>query len=96
MKVQVLMIDDHPPIIEGYKSILSFNPYGYILEVTEAYSCESAYKRIIRAEQSFDIIFLDLTLPSYIEKKINSGDDLIPLMRKYHPNATIAILTTHT
>ena len=29
MELQVLMVDDHPPIIEGYKSILSFNSFGY-------------------------------------------------------------------
>ncbi len=90
------MIDDHPPIIEGYKSILSFNPHGYILETTEAYSCETAYKAIIDVEHPFDIIFLDLNLPAFPEKKINSGDDLIPLIRRHHANAKIVVLTSHT
>ena len=51
MELQVLMVDDHSPIIEGYKSILLFNPYGYVLNTTEAYSCEMAYHAIIEAKQ---------------------------------------------
>jgi len=90
------MIDDHPPIIEGYKSILSFNPQGYELETTEAYVCETAYNAIVNAESQFDMVFLDLTLPPFPEKKINSGDDLIPLLRRYHPKAIIAVLTSHS
>lgn len=96
MNVQVLMIDDHPPIIEGYKSILSFNPHGYVLNTTEAHSCEAAYGTIVNAREQFEIVFLDLTLPPYPEKKLYSGDDLIPVVRKHHPGARIAVLTSHS
>ncbi len=96
MKVQVLMVDDHPPIIEGYKSILSYNPHGYVLDTTEAYSCEAAYNTIVNAKQSFEIVFLDLTLPPYAEKKLHSGDDLIPIIRKHQPDAKIVVLTSHS
>jgi two-component system response regulator NreC len=96
MELQVLMVDDHPPIIEGYKSILSFNPHGYVLDTTEAYSCESAYNTIISAKQSFEIVFLDLTLPPYAQKNLYSGEDLIPVVRKYHPQAKIIVLTSHS
>ena len=96
MELQVLMVDDHPPIIEGYRSILSFNSFGYILNTTAAHSCEGAYNEILQAKYPFDIVFLDLTLPPYPEKNLNSGDDLIPIVRKYHPNAKIVILTSHS
>jgi two-component system response regulator NreC len=96
VEIQVLMVDDHPPIIEGYKSILSFNPNGYVLNTTAAYSCESAYHTIINAKQSFEIVFLDLTLPPFAEKNLNSGEDLIPVVKKYHPQAKIIVLTSHS
>jgi two-component system, NarL family, response regulator NreC len=96
MEVNVLMVDDHPPIIEGYKSILSFNPFGYRLNTTTAYSCESAYNTITNAKTPFEVIFLDLTLPPYIERKLYSGEDLIPIVRKYHPEAKIIVLTSHS
>ncbi len=96
MKVQVLMVDDHPPIIEGYKSILSFNTYGYKLETVAAYSCEAAYAALTNARQQFEVVFLDLTLPPFIEKNLHSGEDLIPVVRKYHPESKIVVLTSHS
>lgn len=96
MELQVLMVDDHPPIIEGYKSILAYNPYGYVLNTTEAYSCEAAYKAIVKAEEQFDLVFLDLTLPPYPEKNLNSGEDLVAVAKKYHPQAKVVVLTSHS
>lgn len=96
MKVTVLMIDDHPPIIEGYKSILSFNPYGYAVATTSAHSCEMAYEVITTTETFFDIVFLDITLPPYPEKQLYSGQDIIALVRHYLPKSKIVILTSHT
>jgi DNA-binding NarL/FixJ family response regulator len=95
MELQVLMVDDHPPIIEGYRSILAHNPFGYILNTTKAHSSEAAYNLLFEAKRSFDIVFLDMTLPPYSEKNINTGDDLVPIIRKQHPNAKILILTSH-
>ena len=96
MELQVLMVDDHPPIIEGYKSILSFNSFGYRLNTTAAHSCESAYNFITDEKQAFDIVFLDVTLPPFPEKKLASGEDLVPIVRRHHPNAKIIILTSHS
>jgi DNA-binding NarL/FixJ family response regulator len=96
MEVKVLMVDDHPPIIEGYKSILSYNPFGYYINTTSAYSCEAAYKLITTTATPFDVVFLDITLPPYPEKKINSGEDLVAVVRKHLPNSKIVILTSHS
>lgn len=96
MELQVLMVDDHPPIIEGYKSILSFNTFGYQLNTTAAHSCEGAYNIIVDVKNPFDVVFLDLTLPPYPEKKIASGEDLVPIVKRYQPNAKIIILTSHS
>ncbi len=95
MELQVLMVDDHPPIIEGYRSILAYNSFGYTLNTKTAHSCEEAYNVIFQVKHPFDIVFLDLTLPPFFEKNINTGDDLIPVVRKQHPNAKIVILTSH-
>lgn len=96
MKVQVLMVDDHPPILEGYRAILSYNPHGYELETISAHSCETAYEVLVNAKQSFEVVFLDVTLPPFPERKLFSGDDLIPLVRMYHPEAKIVVLTSHS
>ena len=96
MELQVLMVDDHPPIIEGYKSILSFNTYGYVLNTIAAFNCENAFNAIVEEKRSFDVVFLDLTLPPCFEKGLNSGEDLIPVVKKYHPKAKIIMLTSHS
>lgn len=97
MDLKILMIDDHPPIIEGYKIILSQNEFGYKITTSTANDCETAYNIITNtvASESFDLVFIDITLPSYSEKSIYSGEDLIPIIRKYQPNTKIVVLTSH-
>lgn len=97
MHVNLLIVDDHLSIIEGYKSILSFNKSGYSIETTAATSLEKAFKIITQEPKPilFDIVFVDFTLPEYAEQKLFTGEDLIPVIKKHLPNAKIAILTSH-
>lgn len=95
--VNILMIDDHPSMIEGYKSILSFNDLGLQINTTPAYNCETAYHLIAAEEnrEAFDMAFVDLSLPPYLEKNMKSGEDLALLIRKKIPNCKVVILTSH-
>lgn len=97
MEVKILMIDDHPAIIEGYKSILELNTEEYIFEISTANNCEEAYTIISDAKNAnyFDLVFLDYSIPSYPEKKIQNGEDLGVLIRKQMPNTKIIMLTAH-
>lgn len=96
MEVNVLMIDDHKLIIEGYKSILSFNPHGYEIKTKQALNCESAYELITTTTDHFDLVTIDYTMPAYPEKCIQNGSDLIPLVKKHLPESKIMMLTTHS
>ena len=91
------MIDDHPSMIEGYKSILSFNDLGLRIITTPAYNCESAYNIIDKTSvsEAFDFAFVDLSLPPYLEKNIKSGEDLALLIKNKFPDCKIVILTSH-
>ena len=95
--LHILMIDDHPSMIEGYKSILSFNDLGLRIITTPAYNCESAYNIIDKTSvsEAFDFAFIDLSLPPYLEKKIKGGEDLALLIKNKFPNCKIVILTSH-
>ena len=95
--LHILMIDDHPSMIEGYKSILSFNDLGLRITTTPAYNCESAYNIIDSTPvfKAFDFAFVDLSLPPYLEKNIKSGEDLALLIKNKFPNCKIVILTSH-
>lgn len=96
MRLNVLMIDDHPPIIEGYKSILSYNDKGYTFLTTTAFTSESAYETITTSETTFHLAVVDITLPPFPEKKITSGEDLIPIIKKHHPSCKIIVITSHS
>lgn len=98
MNLNVLMVDDHPPIIEGYKSILSYNTFGYNLNTIAAYNCETAYFIITEKLKpiAFDIVFVDVTLPPFREKNIESGEDLALLVKEHLPGTKIIMLTSHT
>lgn len=96
-KVSILIIDDHPLQIEGYKTVLNFNQISKQIEVVPAYDIGTAHQ-IITSESSigrFDIIILDWSLPPYPEMKINSGEDVAILIQKHLPEAKIMVITSH-
>ncbi|WP_262494798.1 hypothetical protein [Flavobacterium columnare] len=33
MDIRILIVDDHPSMIEGYKVILSYNDFGYNIDI---------------------------------------------------------------
>lgn len=98
MKVRLLIIEDHPAMIAGYKSILAFNKCGFDIDITTTDSCSSAYKILTNPSPliDFDVIFLDVILPPDEEHKIFSGEDLALVARKYLPLSKIIMLTSHT
>ena len=50
MVVRILMIDDHPVMIEGYKAMLALNKEQYGIETISAFNCEEAYNLIINPD----------------------------------------------
>jgi DNA-binding NarL/FixJ family response regulator len=96
--IRVLMIDDHPLQIEGYKTVLNYNEIGKHIEVVPVYDSFTAYQ-IITAEMSvgrFDLVFLDWSLPPYEEMDIISGEDLAELIKKHMPQTKIMLMTSHS
>ena len=95
--VQLLMVDDHPFILQAYKNTLNgFKKEEYEIICTEANSGESGYEAIEKSLINYDIAFFDITIPSYTEKGIESGVDLALLMRKKMPDCKIILLTMHS
>ena len=97
--VRVLMVDDHPFIIEAYKNaIKGYNTKGlYEFTVTQAKDCKTGYEAIINEDNAqFDIAFFDLSMPTYEEKGIHSGEDLALLIKERMPACKIILLTMHS
>lgn len=97
MSIKILIVDDHPLQIEGYKSILQYNLDNLEIETTVCYNCKEAYNIIANTEAPlhFDLVLLDRSLPAYPEKNIYSGEDLALLFRTNFPKTKIMILTSH-
>jgi DNA-binding NarL/FixJ family response regulator len=98
IKNNILIVDDHPFIIQGYKNAITrYNPSKYEFLISEAKDCESAYNLITNADTvAFDIAFLDISMPPYEEKGLYSGEDLAKLILKVMPNCKIILLTMFT
>ncbi len=97
--LNILIVDDHPMTVNGYVNVLSEEEFeGYTLNFTKALDCEQAYNYIVNNNdgKSFDIAYLDLSLPPYPEKNIFSGLDLGVLLRNTIPDCIVIILTMHS
>jgi DNA-binding NarL/FixJ family response regulator len=96
-KINIIIVDDHPFIIEGYKNAInSYSPDDYEFSITQANNCRSAYDIIVDPENKFDIAFFDISMPSYEEKNIHSGEDLAKLIKETMPECKVVLLTMHT
>ena len=94
----ILIVDDHPFIIEGYKNAITrYNPKEFEFFISQAKDCKSAYDIITNPDTIvFDIAFLDISMPPYEEKGIYNGEDLAKLINEFMPTCKIILLTMYT
>lgn len=92
----ILMVDDHPMIIEGYQNTLQATrkPHQH-LKIDKASTCDMANELIRKSADTdpYDICFFDIRLPASEDGLITSGEDLAKIARTYLPNAKVVILT---
>lgn len=95
--IKILMVDDHPMIIEGYQNtLLATSKPNQHLQIDIANDCDMANTLILKAAKvssPYDICFFDISLPVSSDGQITSGEDLAKIARTYLPNAKIVILT---
>lgn len=93
---KILMIDDHPMIIEGYQNtILSIKSNKQEFDIDIASNCDMALEFIQKSlkNKPYDILFVDIRIPPSSDGMITSGEDLAKYARKVLPGAKIIILT---
>lgn len=97
---KVLLIDNHPLILEIYE--IALNKASLVIdntafEIETAENSEIAMQKIGLASKSdgFDIIFLDIKLPPSDDGKILSGEDIGIKINELLPNSKIIVLTTY-
>ncbi|ULC60090.1 response regulator [Flaviramulus sp. BrNp1-15] len=95
-KIKILMIDDHPMIIEGYQNTLLFTKKdNQELHIDIANNCDEAIMYMDKSlqEKPYDVLFVDISLPPSTDGQMSSGEDLAEYARKILPKAKIIILT---
>lgn len=88
------MVDDHPPILDGYRLLMENDCNGYDLEFDRAYDCEQSLEAIrLNAETPFQIILLDINLPPSKKYGLANGEDLGLRIRR-ESDSRIVVLTS--
>lgn len=95
--IRILMIDDHPMIIEGYQNTLLFTKKEHqVLDIDIANNCDEAVAfmdKSVKNNNPYNVLFVDISLPPSKDGKMNSGEDLAIYARDILPKAKIIILT---
>mgnify|MGYP000474398651 CR=1 FL=1 len=94
--INILMVDDHPIIIEGYQNtLMATKNDDQVLVIDTANNCDTANELLQKAskEKPYDVCFFDISLPSSSDGSITSGEDLAKIARDILPNAKIIIVT---
>jgi DNA-binding NarL/FixJ family response regulator len=94
--INILLVDDHPIIIEGYQNVLmATKDDNQTLVIDTANNCDTAVIMIERASKGihYDVCFFDISLPASEDGKYASGEDLALLAKRVLPKAKVVILT---
>ncbi|MCB0448019.1 MAG: response regulator transcription factor [Gelidibacter sp.] len=94
--IRILMVDDHPIIIEGYQNtLMATKRDDQTLIIDTANDCDTANLLMQKSvkEIPYDVLFFDIRLPGSKDGKIGSGEDLGIIAKDILPNAKIIILT---
>ena len=95
MNLKVLLVDDHIGMTDYYKS--EFNYVNRNFEIKTANTLKDAYFLLFDEDQNnFDLAVLDVSMPSFIEKKINDGEDLAKLIKVKFPKVKIIFITGYS
>ena len=94
--INILMVDDHPIIIEGYQNtLMATKNDDQTLIIDTANDCDTANILMRRAarEKPYDVLFFDISLPASSDGSLTSGEDLAKLSKQLMPQAKVIILT---
>lgn len=100
MAWNILVIDDHPMIIDGYERALkqiSKESGKYKFTIHSAKNSDAAIELIelSKTGKLFDIVFLDIKIEPSSDGKILSGEDIGELLRKNFKDIRIIVGTTY-
>lgn len=96
--LNLLIVDDHPMIVDGYCAIFNNLVEGYNFNIYCAYNSEEAFKIIdqnSKLKNKIDIALIDVSLPPYKDEKILCGGDLAKVFKEKYPSSKVIMITMH-
>jgi DNA-binding NarL/FixJ family response regulator len=96
--MNILIVDDHPLIVDSYVTLLSAIESNENTNFHLAYNCKLAYEKInfLKASDTpLDVAFIDVNLPPYEEMNLRSGDEIGSLVKQRFPDCSLVIISMH-
>lgn len=91
-EINMLMVDDHHMILEGYENVLSRSSVKDVqLNIDKADECDLAWEKI--GSGDYHVVMLDINFPVSESSKFLSGEDLGIKIKKEYPEIKLIILT---
>lgn len=94
--INILLVDDHPIIIEAYSNSINIfkeKNKEFSIKIDSATNCDSCLLNL--NSKTYDVVFLDVRIPSSSDNKFNSGKDLAVFINKNHPKTKLIMITGH-
>lgn len=90
--VSVLLVDDHPIILEGYKNVFTHTGSKELdFTFDTANNCDTAWEKLCK--NLYDVVVLDINFPVREGSKFLSGEELGISTRRKFPEIRIIIIT---
>ncbi|KXO01251.1 hypothetical protein LS48_01955 [Aequorivita aquimaris] len=98
-EINVLMIDDHKMTLVGYSSAIEVLNEQALIYAFKIYHATTFEEALYNLDETFNyrplhLVFLDIQLPKYSNKKFQTGEDLGIEIRRRFPNTKIIVITT--
>lgn len=97
-KLRILIVDDHPFIIDAYINLISCSLENYELEFIRSSNTKEAYNLIkvnCNENNKIDLAIFDISMPEYIEMNIYDGIDLALDFKNKFTNAKVLMISMH-
>jgi len=98
MMNDILLVDDHPIILDAYKNAITDfakKNESFCCNIYTASCCESAIYLIKERNKPFDYVFLDIRLPKSKDAKFLSGKDIGLYLKSRLVKTKIIVVTGH-
>lgn len=98
-ELNILIVDDHPLIIDAYINILKITLEKYNLKFLKSTNSREALNKMKLYNvnnKNIELAIFDINIPPYKDKNIHDGSDLALQHKNNFPNSKIIMISMHS